>query len=535
MKMSKKLVSLLLAAAMLLGLAACGDGSGSTAAATGSAGTPEVSAAPEGGGAPDAQEASSGTLRVGLDGEPQSLAATETMGTNGAMFVGYCLYDTCWRVNTNGERTMLLADEYTLADDNSTITIHIRDNANFSNGDPVTAEDVLFSMGVSDSTMGDQTAAFDLDASHADGDKTLVVAVKTPTPAMIDQIGSIPVMSKSWTEDFTNEAHIYTDILGCGPYMLAQDWSTGSPMYLKKNPNYHSADTLKYENIECYFVGEETTRYLSFQNNEYDICYLTDSANIEAVKADTARGLYSAPVEFVAGLIWNTYSEDSPYKNNDLRLAMCHAVDVPTLVESICGSAYIPATSFMPSASWAYKNTAYEYDPELAKEYFEKYKKETGEDGFEFTVTINDSDINNGLAEAIQYAYSEIGIKMNIESVDMATYFGFLMDDSCYCTITQYSGSGDPGSVLNSWLSTSMYELQKTNDEIMPKLDAAANSMGSQEERTKQLHEVQDLMKEYAPILPLYETTINYALVSPDVDISASVMADGYLFPQNIK
>lgn len=528
MKRAKRMLSLLLTGLMLVSMTACGEAASSAAVSSAATESTAAEAAP-------AANSGSNTLRVGLDGEPQSLAATEAIGTNGAMFVGYCLYDSCWRVNTNGERTMLLADSYTVADDNSTITIHIRDNANFSNGDPVTAEDVLFSMKVSDEQMGDQTAAFDLDASHAEDDKTLVIAVKSPSPAMIDQIGSIFIMSKSWTEDFTNEAHIYTEILGCGPYMLEQDWSTGNTMYLTKNPNYHSADTLKYEKVECHFVGEETTRYLSFQNNEYDICYLTDSSNIEAVKADTTRALYSAPVQFVAGLIWNTYSEDSPYKNNNLRLAMCHAVDVPALVESICGSAYVPATSFLPSASWAYKNTAYEYDVDLAKEYFKKYQEETGEDTFEFTITVSDSDINNGLAEAIQYAYSEIGIKMNIESVDMATYFGRLMDDSCYCTITQYSGSGDPGSILNSWLSTSIYDLQKTDDTIMTKLDHAANSMGSQEERTTELYEVQDLMKDYGKILPLYETTINYALISSDVDISDSVMADGYLFPQNIK
>ena len=521
---------------MLLGMVACGDAatSGAEGVASAEAGsaTTETGAAAEPGAATAAK---SNTLRIGLDGEPPSLSSTETMGTNGAQFVGYCLYDTCWRTNTNGNTTMLLADDYTVADDYSTITVHLRDNACFSNGDPVTAEDVLFSMKVNDSMMGDQTASFDLDASYAQDEKTLVVAVKAPTPAMTKQLGSVLVMSKSWTEDFTNEDHIYTNILSSGPYMLAQDWSTGNTMYLTKNPYYHSADTLAYENLECYFVGEENTRYLSFQNNEYDICYLTDSANIESVKADTSRGLFSAPVEFVAGLIWNTYSEDSPFKNNNLRLAMCYAVDVPTIVESICGSAYIPATSFMPSSSWAYKDTAYGYDPELAQEYFDKYKAETGADGFEFTVTVNDSDINNGLVEAIQYYYNTIGITMNIESVDMATYFGFLMDDSLYCTITQYSGSGDPGSILNSWLSTSIYELQKTNDTIMPLLDEGANSMGSQEERTEILHQVQDLMKDYAPILPLYETTINYALVSPEVDISESVMGDGYLFPQNIK
>ncbi len=116
MKRAKRMLSLLLTGLMLLGMTACGEATSSVAVSSAATESTATEAAP-------AANSGSNTLRVGLDGEPQSLAATEAIGTNGAMFVGYCLYDSCWRVNTNGERTMLLADSYTVADDNSTIIL----------------------------------------------------------------------------------------------------------------------------------------------------------------------------------------------------------------------------------------------------------------------------------------------------------------------------------------------------------------------------------------------------------------------------
>lgn len=522
MKHLKKLLSLLLALAMVLALTACG---GTEPPSGGNANdTPPAEGTP-------ADNGEAKVLRIGVDGEPMSLDTENLAGGNGIQFVGWSVYGTLWKITTEGEMVYLLAESYDESDDGLTITIHLRDTG-FNNGDPFTAEDALFSLRHSDEAMGDRTPAMDLDNSYAEDDKTLVLKLKHTTPTLIDDIGVISMISKSWTEDYTNDEHIYVDPLFCGPYAIVPGWSAGEEMHLVKNENYYNTANLAFDEIVVSFMPDETTRYLSFDNGEYDICYLNESKNIDAAAA--SYDLYKAPIQSITGILIDTENVNSPYTNQNLRLAMMYAVDVPAIVDAICGDAYTPATSLLPSTNWGYKDVSYGYDPDLAKEYVAKYTQETGDAAPHVVLSVHEGNIDEGIAESVQYYWSQAGIDCEVQIMDFPAFFGAMMSNSMYCYLAMYSGSQDPGGVLNSWNPDNTYTIFDYPDDIAQMFQDACFTADTQENRTAKLFELQDTLKEFGKTLPIYEGSIVYAIADSSIDISHSVQADGYLIPDFI-
>lgn len=503
--MKKRIIALLMALVILLALCACGGNSKSS---------------DSGGGGAELK-----VLRVGVEGEPSQKFFGDAGGGIGSMFYAWGCYTTLWMFTTDGEFHYLLGTSYEYNADNTELTIHIRDDAKFANGDKITADDVLFTLETEHNGRGDRTSSIDFSKSRAVDDTTLILGLVARIPTQIEDFALLAIGSRKWTENCTNEDHTYINVLESGPYYMPEGWTTGTKMIMEKNPYYWDKDRLVYDRIEVSYIPEENTRYLEFTTGGLDLCYLADSKNIDAVKTDSKYSLYHAPFQCNVGLMLDT-NNFPVFENQDLRLAIMYAVDVRTIVDTICGSAYVLATSMLPSTSWAYKNTEYGYNPELAKQYYEA----SGISNFEWTLTVNNQEPNKAVAEAIQAYLAEIGITMNIDVVDMPTFFARMGSGACDSTITQYSGSYDPGGVLNSWQSSARSSMNRTPPGIQELLDRACTSLDDQAARTQMFYELQDLVKDCGKCLPLFEKTANYAEAT-SVDCSRSVQADGYLCP----
>ena len=474
------------------------------------------------GGSGDAEKK---VLRVGLEGEPAAKFFGDAGGGVGSMFYDWGCYTTLWMFTTDGEFHYLLGQSYEYSADNTELTIHIRSDAKFANGDPITADDVLFTLETESKGRGDRTSSIDFSKSRTLDDTTLVLALHARIPTQIEDFALLAIGSRAWTEDGTNEDHMFVNVLESGPYYMPDGWTTGTRMILEKNPHYWDRDRLVYDRIEVSFIPEENTRYLEFTTGGLDLCYLADSNNIDAVKSNSSYTLYHAPFQCNVGLMLDTNNFDT-FANQDLRLAIMYAIDVRTIVDTICGSAYLLATSMLPSTSWAYKNTEYGYNPDLARQYYAA----SGISDFEWTLTVNNQEPNKAVAEAIQAYLAEIGITMHIDVVDMPTFFARMGSGACDSTITQYSGSFDPGGVLNSWQSSARSSMNRTPAGVQEVLDLASTSLDDQATRTQLFHQLQDLVKDCGKCLPLFEKTANFAQAN-GVDCSRSVQADGYLCP----
>lgn len=523
MKKANRFLALLLGLCMLVSLAACNSGTTGSSAAPATA-TTSASAAPDS-AAPASAAPAAATLRLGTDGELKGLSFIDAGGSAGASLYQFGCYCHLWFYTTDGEFHYSLGTSYEFSADNTTLTIKLRDDAKFADGSKITAADVLFSLVFSDAANPMRTSAIDLPNSKATDDTTLVLALKMRTASMIEDLAVLAIGSATWTENGKNEDHVNVNIMASGPYYLPNGWMTGSKMVLEKNPNYWDKDSLKYDKIEMNFVPDENTRYLQFTTGDFDLCYLQDSKNIDTVRADSNFTLVQALSQTNVGFVMDT--ENSPtFKNQDLRLAICYAIDVQTIVKELCGSAYKTATALLPSSNWAYKNEEYGYNPDLAKEYYAK----SGVKDFSFKMEFMDTPLNKSVAEAMQGYLADVGITMELQPVDAPTFFKDMAAGNFDCTISQWMGTSDPGGCLNPWLSTSMASMNHVSAEIGALLDKAALSNESQDVRKPMFADLQDQIKAYGKVLPLFELTTNYA-EAKGVDVSKTIEGDGYLVP----
>lgn len=536
MKM-KRIAALLLALVMIFALSACGaDGSGDNSGS----GSPSTSngsnpAGDNGSGQPDA--AGSRILKVGLDVEPTSLDPNASSDGQGGMFVSYSVFGTLWMLTADGETSMILAESYEYNDDKTQLTIHLRENANFADGNPVTAEDVLYSL--NNAAMGTgsmRLMALDLPNASAPDSKTLVLPLNMPSATLIEDMNIMMIMEKAWCEQSPN--NIGLNVMASGAYTV-ESWETGMGIVLKKNPEYFGAADVYYDEVQVSFIGSEETRLLSFESGEYDIINLNSSASVDEINSGirSDAGVVTASIQSITGMIMNTTDFDE-FKDQNVRQAIGYAIDVPALVTSIMGSAYTEAKSMLPSANYAYLECGnYAYDLDKAKELLAQagYSESNP---FEFTLTISDAGMNSQLAEAIQAMLRDANINMSIDTQDGATFMNNMIANTIMCGFSTYMGSYEPAGIVNARRSNIPANMSKFGDaDLEAFLEECCTAVGSQEERTAMWHELQERAYEYCDLIPLYESNQNYA-VGGSVDganLAASVQGDGYLFATNIK
>lgn len=555
----KKILALLLALAMVFALTACGGGSSAPAG--------DGPAAAEPADAPAAEPAADGArvLRVGLDNEPSNMNPTIQSDGQGSMFVAQSLYDGLWKITASGDQIMMVAESYEFVEDTAeepaeeaeedasdepsaemgsgepcgiNLVVHLREGLTFSDGNPITAEDVIWSYQyAATGTAGAMRLSnVGVKLAYAEDDLTVVFPLYAETPTLVEDLSLIYIMEKAWCEQ--GEDNININPVSSGAYELAS-WETGMGVTLAKRADYYNADEVYYDEVKLTFIPSEETRLLAFENGDFDLAFLSASDAIDEINAGAVDGaaVQVIPVQQVTGFQMDTTDHET-FKDQRVRQAVGYAIDVPTLVTAICGSAFSVADSILPSSNWAYVSCGnYDQDIEKAKELL----AEAGYDEsnpFTFTCTISDQGYNYELAVAAQDMLKQAGIVMNIETKDGATLMNMILGNELEFSINSYMGSYDPAGVVNSRRPGLPAHLSGyADEELVELLENACNSMEGEAVRGPLWEELQTRSYEYANFIPLYESNVNYA-VAATVDASSlagSTLADGYLFADYIR
>ena len=179
----------------------------------------------------------------------------------------------------------LLAEEMLIAPDKSSITFRLNPKAKFSNGDPVTAQDVKFSY----DALTSQYASPSYQASFTDGVKQLVVVdertvrfdLSDKTSATLFKLGGLYVFSRKWGLKPDGSRTRFDDLLNdipllSGPYTVASQ-DSGRQIEFKRNPAYWAADLgmrrgcFNFDRIDYRYYKDETVSTEAFKAGEYDI------------------------------------------------------------------------------------------------------------------------------------------------------------------------------------------------------------------------------------------------------------------------
>ena len=315
-------------------------------------------------------------------------------------------------------------------DDMLGVTFHIRENAYFHNGDPVTASDLAFSINrFSDNV---RFSYIDFPNISVVDESTLYVPLTRGDGNFFFIMG---IFCRIFSEKAYNQAvsegreadFFYSSEGTCGMYNIT-DWVSGDHVSLEADPNFFLPAAI--QNVTFRFIADNTVAMMELETGGIDMLYYpanTDVANVLEGQYEGEISGIDAPGEVMTMLGFNIAGK---FESLDLRYAVAHAVDWETVVQASWGVLGTNPTTILASTLYGLQDVSEwwkgMYDVEKAKEYLAKTEYANGVD---LTMIITNSASFVAASEMIKSYLREIGINLSIETYDTATQ-GDMMNDT---------------------------------------------------------------------------------------------------------
>ena len=535
MKM-RNIAAAAMAGALAVSLAACGS-SASTGAANAT------------GEAADAAEAGSNGFTVQLGPNPETLDPALNAAVDGGNTL-ITIEEPLLIIDENNEVKPGQAESYEVSDDGLTWTFHMRDGLKWSDGSDLTAADFEYSfkrlaspdtaapyaetvVGMIDGYQGaignpdedgNTTTDPDWDALnvHASEDgKTLTVQLSYPC-SYFDKLASF--VATSPVQQATVEANgdawcTEPDTYVCnGPYMITE-WTPSERIVLSKNPYYvggWDSSKIVSDTITLLLLEDSSASYAAYNSGEAQLVKDVPTDEIPSLSRAEDGG------DFYLDEIMGTYyislnDQEEPFTDVRVRKALSLAIDRDYVANTIMQGIYTPATAlvgpgivdengyFMDNANGGkpYISDDYAANLEEAKSLLAEAGYPDGEGFPTITYSANDAGYHIPVAEYVQQAWGDLGITMNIDKVEWASFLPLRR-------------AGDYDISRNGWSMdyndpSNMLELFTTNNGnndgkyANPEFDQVIEDSRAADKTThfEKLHEAEDILMNDAACIPV--------------------------------
>lgn len=498
-KSLKPLTAVFCAAALTLGLTACSGGN--TSADTGSASDTESasSAGQEAAGSGSASGRTDLNLRIS---DAFSTVDPHNLSLNSDIMLSRQVYEPLYWINDEGEEIPMLATEYSVSEDGLTWTFQLREGVTFQNGDPLTAQDVVYSYERCFDNAYMQEKVEAIDSVTAPDDSTVEMHLKYQFSPLMEKIAAIGIVSQSFAEaNMDDQGLLGFNACGTGAYSVKEAIPDVS-ITLEAYSGYWGGEapikTLNFEQIT-----DETTAVTAFEAGEIDVMSIP-SANWAQISESGQYNTDSRPSNHVVYLIFNT--EAAPFDNRELRQAIAYAINREDIIAVAADGLADPATSLATSYMLGYTedHMTYEYDPEKAKELLAEAGYPDGLD-IGSMKTMSGSYIEK-VMQVVQSQLAEIGITSTIEGMD-----GNSLVEDCITGNFTLADMGQNLSLDYDFLKTYFNEeyinglnMARVSDSQIQELFEQGASTTDKEERLAIYQEIEDLTQELCAYVPLY-------------------------------
>ena len=356
-----KVAAAAMAAAMML--TACGGGSSTTS----------TTAAANNGGEATATEAAStgGTITdtdivVAMGADIVTCDPTNQNDTTSSVFMNH-VYQTLVEINDDGELVGDLAESWDISDDGLVYTFKLYENACFSDGTPVTAEDVKFSIERAGESAKKKTVVSAVDHIDAVDDHTVQITLSKPYAPFLTKMtdNGCSILSKAHMEQVGDNYGDVDTVLGSGAF-VPTEWVPNDHYTLVRNEN-HWKEAPIATSIEVRVIPEGSARTIALEAGEVDIVWNVDAIDCVNVEANPDVLLLSQPSASIEYMGMNTSKEK--FSDVRVRQAINMAIDQQVFIDTIVEGRGTPANSYINAMipGWTDEVTAYEYDLEKAK------------------------------------------------------------------------------------------------------------------------------------------------------------------------
>ncbi len=367
---------------------------------------------------------------ISLDpGEAFEITTAEVTGNTYSKLVSIDITDTSKVVGD-------LAESWTTSDDGLTYTFKLKQGLKFASGNPVTAEDVAFSM--ERAVKLDKSPAFLLTQFGLKGDNvtekakatdanTFVLTVDKPyapsfvlnvlTATVASVVDKKLVMEKAkpvkpsadykYESDFGNE-FLKTGYAGSGPYKIL-GWKANEAVILEVNPNYYG-EKPKLKRVIYRHMKESSGQRLALENGDIDVARNLEPGDMDAVSKKEGFTVISAPKGTVYYLGLNQKNEY--LKKPEVVEAFKYLIDYEGIGATIIKGIGEIHQTFLPKGQLgALDENPFKLDVAKAKELLAKAGLK---DGFTVSMDVRNTQPVTGIAENIQQTLAQAGIKLEI-------------------------------------------------------------------------------------------------------------------------
>ncbi len=551
MKKSTRALSVLTASAMVLGLAACGSSAyqtQTTAAADETKAAGETEAAGEASGSVSTED-----LKVMLETPVESLDPQQaTDGTSFEVMANYT--DGLTQMDADGQAVPAIAESWETSEDGLTWTFHLREDAKWSNGDPVTAADFVFAwQRAVDPDVASEYAYMLSDigqvknaAEIIDGtmdkselgikavdDHTLEVQLVAPV-SYFTSLMYFPTFYPVNEKFFETCADTYgtspETALSNGAFILDSYEPAATEFHLTKNPDYYDADRVQLAGIDYQVIQDSQTALMSFQNGELDMT-LVNGDQVDQVQDDPAFKAVGA------GYLWYVTPNISgveELQNDNIRKALTFAIDREAITTDVLKDGSKPTFTAVPmdfaagpdgsdfSADQEQFSDVCAYDAEKAVEYWNKGLEELGKDSLEFEMVVDADDAPQKVATVLQEQWQTTlpGLTINIKVEPKKQRVQDLQDGNYELGLTRWGPDyADPMTYLGMWLTNNSnnYGLWSNEEyDSIIKECTSGDLATDAEKRWERLYDAEKIVMDESVIFPLY-TQCNAEMVSTKV------------------
>ena len=503
----KKLLALLLCVAMCLPLFACGGEKTTTSDPAGDAAQTEQTGDDA---ASYERVTEEGTLTVGYGIDVDGFDPVDSRNIIGMQLVYETLF---YRDPDTNEIKNLLADSYEFVDDTH-IRITLREDARFSNGEPVTAEDVLWSwerIVTNGSSKADNTKWIDFENTEIVSDREFIVAMTYPFGSAVDWMSMVmwsSVLDKSAMENADAETY-WSDPVGSGPYRVVENVDGSGTTYALRD-DYWNAELMPDKGASTIYMrnySDSTTMMIDFEKKELDVVLGVDTTSVQPVMngdlGDVKYEIY--PDNDVVYMALPEYVE--AFDDINVRKAMAMALDVELLTEIAWGDLGEAATSFIPSTVEYYHDCGVNvYDPEQAKQLL----TEAGygpENPLELTLVNKTGDVWQRVLTMAESMMREVGVNLNIVQADNATVISYIIAGDADFILMLGGGcaSGSPYEFLQVTMDFTGNPATRITDETYNSYAYAAREAQDPEEAAELYAKCQEWITENYRAIPIAE------------------------------
>ncbi|HBI2071460.1 TPA: peptide ABC transporter substrate-binding protein [Enterococcus faecalis] len=474
-----------------------------------------------------------------------TLDTTQTTDKN-TFTMAQHLFEGLYRFDDDSATVPALAKDVKISDDGRKYHFTLREGIKWSNGEPITAQDFVYSWKklVTPATIGPNAYLLDSVKNSfeirngeksvdelgisAPNDKEFIVELKQAQPSFLAvvSIAWLAPQNQKFVEAQGKDYALDSEhLLYSGPFMLANWDATSDTWTLKKNPEYYDADQVKLEEVAVSTIKEDNTGINLYQANELDLVRI-NGQYVQQYQDDP--GYVSHPDVANYFLDFNK-KEGTPLANVHLRKAIGQAIDKEALTQSVLNDGSKPLNGLIPSKLYANPETdedfrAYsgEYLKNDVKKAQAEWTKAQADVGKKVKLSLLAADTDQGkrIAEYVQSQLQENlpGLEITISSQPSNNVNQSRREKNYELSLSGWiAGSSELDSYFNLYAGESSYNYGNYHNAKYDQLveDARTINANNPEKQFAEYKEAEDiLLNQDAAQVPLYQSASNY-LINP--------------------